>query len=99
MKGLKRRVLPELDDEFAKDLGEFETRLYLFEHVKDQNEAVRGASGWDGDRYAVLNTPLGPGIAWLTVWDSPVEAGEFFDIAGQAVAKRAESPATRRSTG
>jgi hypothetical protein len=25
---------------------------------------------------------------WLTVWDSPVEAGEFFDIAGQSVAKR-----------
>jgi trigger factor len=25
VKGLKRRVLPELDDEFAKDLGEYET--------------------------------------------------------------------------
>ena len=25
VKGLKRRVLPELDDEFAKDLGEFDT--------------------------------------------------------------------------
>ena len=25
VKEIKRRVLPELDDEFAKDLGEFET--------------------------------------------------------------------------
>ena len=25
VKGVKRRILPELDDEFAKDLGEFET--------------------------------------------------------------------------
>ncbi len=73
---------------YENDVGEFETRLFLFEHLKDQNEAVRGASGWDGDRYAVLNTPQGPGIAWLTVWDSPVEAGEFFHLAGQAVEKR-----------
>ena len=73
---------------YDNDLGEFETRLFLFEHLNDQNEAVRGAAGWDGDRYAVVNTPQGPGIVWLTVWDSPVEAGEFFDIAGQSVAKR-----------
>jgi hypothetical protein len=73
---------------YDNDLGEFETRLFLFEHVKDQNEAVRGASGWDGDRYAVVTTPQGPGIAWLTVWDSPVEAGEFFHIAGEAIEKR-----------
>jgi hypothetical protein len=73
---------------YQNDIGEFETRLFLFEHLKDQNEAVRGASGWDGDRYAVVNTPQGAGIAWLTVWDSPVEAGEFYDIAGQAIEKR-----------
>jgi hypothetical protein len=73
---------------YDNDLGEFETRLFLFEHVKDQNEAVRGASGWDGDRYAVVTTPRGSGVAWLTVWDSPVEAGEFFHIAGQAIEKR-----------
>ncbi len=79
---------------YDNDLGEFETRLFLFENLNDQNEAVRGASGWDGDRYAVLNTPQGPGIAWLTVWDSPVEAGEFFHIAGQAVEKRFNVKAT-----
>jgi hypothetical protein len=73
---------------YDNGLGEFETKLFLFEHLNDQNEAVRGASGWDGDRYAVLSTPQGSGIAWLTVWDSPVEAGEFFHIAGQAVEKR-----------
>src|SRR5436305_651501 len=73
---------------YENDLGEFETRLYLFQHLNDQNEAIRGASGWDGDRYAVVNTPQGPGIVWLTVWDSSVEAGEFYDIAGQAIEKR-----------
>jgi hypothetical protein len=80
--------LTNATDVYENDLGEFETRLFLFEHLKDQNEAVRGASGWDGDRYAVVNTPQGPGIVWLTVWDSPVEAGEFFDLEGQAIEKR-----------
>jgi hypothetical protein len=73
---------------YDNDVGEFETRLFLFEHLKDQNGAVRGASGWDGDRYAVVNTPEGQGIVWLTVWDSPVEAGEFYNLAGQAIEQR-----------
>src|SRR3954465_673089 len=55
---------------YENDLGEFETRLFLFQNLNDQNEAVRGATGWDGDRYAVVNTPQGKGIVWLTVWDS-----------------------------
>jgi len=65
-------------------------------HLNDQNEAIRGASGWDGDRYAVVNTPQGPGIVWLTVWDSHVEAGEFYDLAGQAIEKRFSTKADRR---
>jgi hypothetical protein len=73
---------------YQNDIGEFETRLFLFEQLNDQNEAVRGAAGWDGDRYAVVATPQGPGIVWVSVWDSAVEAGEFFDIAGQGIEKR-----------
>jgi len=38
VKGLKRRVLPELDDEFAKDLGEFETLDALKTRVRDDLE-------------------------------------------------------------
>ena len=83
---------------YDNDLGEFETRLFLFQHLNDQNEAVRGATGWDGDRYAVVNTPQGQGIVWLTVWDSPVEAGEFFHMAGQAVEKRYTAKAAKGST-
>ncbi len=44
-KGLKRRVLPELDDEFAKDLGEFDTLEALTARVRHdlEQEARRGA--------------------------------------------------------
>jgi len=83
---------------YDNDLGEFETRLFLFQQLNDQNEAVRGATGWDGDRYAVVNTPRGQGIVWLTVWDSPVEAGEFFHIAGQGVEARYKTKAGKGSS-
>jgi trigger factor len=38
VKGLKRRVLPDLDDEFAKDLGEFETLDALTGRVREDLE-------------------------------------------------------------
>lgn len=70
------------------NLGEFETRLFLYEHLKDVGAAARAADGWDGDRYQVVNTPRGAGIAWLTVWDSPVEAAEFRDAMERLVERR-----------
>jgi trigger factor len=38
VKGIKRRVVPELDDEFAKDLGEFETLDALRVRVREDLE-------------------------------------------------------------
>lgn len=91
-------TLSNAKDQYENDLGEFETRLFLFQHLNDQNDAIRGAAGWDGDRYAVINTPQGPGIVWLTVWDSSVDAGEFYDLAGQAIEKRFSTKATGSAT-
>ena len=62
---------------YENDMGEFETRLFLFQHLKDQNASILAADGWDGDRYAILKTPHGDGLAWVTVWRSAVDAGEF----------------------
>jgi trigger factor len=38
VKGIKRRVLPELDDEFAKDMGEFDTLDALEARVREDLE-------------------------------------------------------------
>jgi len=73
---------------YQNTLGEFETRLFLYQHLQDQNEAVRGATGWDGDRYELFNTAGGQGIVWMTVWDSAVDASEFFDLLNRVVEKR-----------
>ncbi|MBI1809204.1 MAG: hypothetical protein HYR75_04840 [Gemmatimonadetes bacterium] len=75
---------------YANDLGEFETRLFLYQYLGDVGSAARGAAGWAGDRFEVVGTSKGAGLAWVTVWDTPVDAAEFLDLAGQAVEKRFE---------
>jgi hypothetical protein len=70
------------------NLGEFETRLFLYQHLGDVGLAAQGASGWDGDRYQLVNTARGTGIAWITVWDSSVEAAEFRDLMERMVERR-----------
>lgn len=67
------------------NLGEFETRLLLFQHLHDEATAVRGADGWDGDRYQVVSVSGGQALVWVTVWDSPAEAEEFRALLGRAL--------------
>lgn len=62
---------------YENDMGEFVTRIFLFQHLKDQSASVLAADGWSGDRYVILKTPHGDGLAWVTVWRSAVDAGEF----------------------
>lgn len=69
-------------------IGEFETRLFIYQHLQDQATAVRGAAGWDGDELVVLRFPTGEGVAWLTVWDTAIDAGEFYQVADRAVIAR-----------
>ena len=73
---------------YENNLGEFETRLLLFQWSRDQAPAIRAAAGWDGDRYVLFRTPGGEGLAWVTVWDDAVNAGEFYDVADRALARR-----------
>ena len=68
--------------------GEFGARLFLFNHLRDQASAVRGANGWDGDRLMVIRTPKGEGVVWFTVWDSALDAGEFADLVKSTITHR-----------
>ena len=69
-------------------MGEFDVRLFLYEHLRDQAAAIRGANGWDGDRLMVVRTPKGEGIVWFTVWDTALDAGEFADLLKSTIAHR-----------
>jgi hypothetical protein len=78
-------------DAYENNLGEFETRLFLFQHLRDRDAAFRGAAGWDGDRFISWSTPRGDAIAWLTVWDTSVDGAEFYDLLDTAILKRFDS--------
>lgn len=73
---------------YENGIGEFGTRIFLFEHTRDQNVAVQGAMGWDGDRYVLTRTPAGHAIAWVSVWDSAVDAAEYASAMGETVMRR-----------
>ena len=73
---------------YQNNLGEFETRILLYEYLREQASAVRGAAGWDGDRYMLIQTARGDAIAWVTVWDTSIDAAEFFDLLDASMIKR-----------
>lgn len=75
---------------YENTFGEFETRLVLVQHLKDEVLARRGAGGLDGDRYAVIRTPQGDAVVWASVWDSSVEGADFLDLLADAARKRYE---------
>jgi hypothetical protein len=73
---------------YSNDMGELGVRLFLFQHLKDEQTAARSATGWDGDRYAVVQSSAGKGIVWAIVWDNTVAAASFTDALTRATAKR-----------
>jgi hypothetical protein len=82
---------------YENDLGEFGARLLLYQFLKDQDLAARAASGWDADRYVVLENAGGRGIVWVSVWDSALQAATFTDALTRATSGR--TGAIERSVG
>jgi hypothetical protein len=70
------------------DLGELETRLLLREFLSSRQEADRGAAGWDGDRFRLLDGPNGESLLWVTVWDTDRDAHEFEAAVREALTRR-----------
>jgi hypothetical protein len=93
-------TLPPSRDSTAGDdtMGEFGTRLFLFQHLKDHRAAVGAAAGWDGDRYRVVRAGSGRGLVWVSVWDTPLDAAQFVDALGQAIGKRYKTAAPTSSS-
>jgi hypothetical protein len=76
---------------YENSFGEFETRLALSELLGDVAQASAAARGHDGDRLAVLAVTGGEGLAWISVWDTALDAEEFAETAAKAFAKRYDS--------
>jgi len=78
---------------YENDLGEFETRLFLYLHTRNQTIATQAADGWDGGRYRILGEPSGTAVVWATAWRSTIDAAEFVNALGQASQRRYQTPA------
>ncbi|HUF27984.1 MAG TPA: hypothetical protein VMM18_13495 [Gemmatimonadaceae bacterium] len=73
---------------YENNLGEFETRLFLFQHLRDVGVAGRGAMGWGGDRYRIVEGRQGESIVWVSVWDTPLDAAGFHDLMIRVIQRR-----------
>jgi hypothetical protein len=72
---------------YEDDMGEFETRLLLQQFLGNEPQATALATGWDGDRYAVLGRAA-DALVWYTVWDAAAAADRFAKGLKLAWAKR-----------
>lgn len=73
---------------YENNVGEFGIRIFLYEHTGNFTAAVQGAAGWDGDRYLLVRTPAGNALAWVTVWDTPIDAAQFGEQLEASVRRR-----------
>jgi hypothetical protein len=82
-------TLPKIAGTIAtNDLGEFGTRLFIYQHTRDQDRSIRASNGWDGDRYALVKTPNGNALVWVTIWDTQGDAAEFMSALDAVMAAR-----------
>jgi len=57
-------------------MGELMVRV-LFKRFLSEEDAVKIAGGWGGDRFVAFQRGGEIAFIWATVWDSPRDAGEF----------------------
>lgn len=70
-------------------MGEFSISA-LLAMVDQNNPAIAdAAAGWGGDKVVLLNAAGGKmNLIWLTRWDTPQDAQEFFKLYAKTLAKR-----------
>jgi hypothetical protein len=67
--------------------GELDLRLILTQ-LTDSTTGVRGAGGWSGDRWELLEKDGHQALVVKSVWDSDADATNFFQAFGQAMQNR-----------
>jgi hypothetical protein len=83
-------------------LGELDLRLIL-EQLTDRTRAVRGSSGWGGDRWVLLEKDGQQALVIKSVWDTELDARNHFDAFAAALrnrfggAKEEEASTTRQA--
>jgi hypothetical protein len=79
-------------------LGEAGVSLLFQEHFPTL-PSVNFGRGWDGDRLAVWRRGDRGVVMWLTIWDSPIDADDFTDMAFDLVRKLRPNAVWEREDG
>jgi hypothetical protein len=87
------------DSPHEETLGEFGTRLLIYQHQKNNTAAINAAHGWEGDRYRVVRSGTDRGLVWVTAWETATDAAEFVDAIGQGIVRRYGTSAPRVTRG
>ena len=91
---------PALGKEFtptikSDTLGEFVTSVHLDEFLHNPERAAQAADGWEGDSFSLWQAlDDRQAFAWQIAWDTPRDAGEFFDAYSDLLRKRVGSDVT-----
>ena len=67
-------------------MGEYSILLLLRAHLSERDARI-ASEGWGGDRYMVYRCGDNAALVWSTVWDTPLDAGQFFFAVKRALPK------------
>jgi hypothetical protein len=82
-------TMPAIPGTFeTNNMGEFGTRVLIYSHTRVEDLSIRASNGWDGDRYALVKTPGGNAIVWVSVWDQRQDGIEIVDALDQMLRAR-----------
>jgi hypothetical protein len=71
---------------YENTLGQLETSIFLAVHLGERARAM--ATGWLGDRYALMETAGADVLHWASVWESDAEADRFADAVRRTASQR-----------
>jgi hypothetical protein len=75
---------------FQDGMGEFDTRVFMTELSGNESTGAAAATGWGGDRYAVIEVGSDHALVWWTVWDTPQASRRFATVLEREWPRRAE---------
>jgi hypothetical protein len=82
-------TMPAIPGTFeTNNMGEFGARVFIYAHTRIEDISIRASNGWDGDRYALVKTPGGNAIVWVSVWDKRQDGIEVIDALDQVLRAR-----------
>jgi hypothetical protein len=69
-------------------------RFQMTPVLQFRGDAGTAITGWDGDRYGLLEKDGALCLGWVSVWDTATDAQEFADTYGKVVAKKYTAEST-----